>query len=163
MHRDPGSPGSCPGPKAGAKPGSHTVIPWCLLFFLKPSEYPMIVALNYPSVTLLLSVSHRSLAMALSFLSFRINSLVFPFCLSFCLLLCVRKASCVSFFCIASSLPLVWSLFCQSFLGYLGWFDSYLVLFVRWGGLWSSTSAAIFLSPILTIKKLKACDSFSFW
>ena len=27
MHRDPGSPGSCPGPKAGAKPLRHPGIP----------------------------------------------------------------------------------------------------------------------------------------
>ena len=33
MGFDPGSPGSRPGPKAGAKPLSHPGIPYLLLFF----------------------------------------------------------------------------------------------------------------------------------
>ena len=30
---DPGTPGSLPGPKAGAKPLSHPGIPYCIYFF----------------------------------------------------------------------------------------------------------------------------------
>ena len=45
MHRepdvgfDPGSPGSGPGPKAGAKPLRHPGIPDCFLFFFKESYF----------------------------------------------------------------------------------------------------------------------------
>ena len=49
MHRepdvglDPGSPGSCPGPKAGAKPLRHSGIPALLVLEAEVSEYPVFI------------------------------------------------------------------------------------------------------------------------
>ena len=41
MGLDPGTPGSCPGPKAGAKPLSHPGISNCWLYFLSFSQAPL--------------------------------------------------------------------------------------------------------------------------
>ena len=42
---DPGSPGSCPGPKAGAKPLRHPGIP--IFVFISPQAREMKTKINY--------------------------------------------------------------------------------------------------------------------
>ena len=43
---DPGSPGSCPGPKAGAKPLRHPEIPFSSVFMCKVSFCICVVSLS---------------------------------------------------------------------------------------------------------------------
>ena len=84
---DPGTPGSCPGPKVGAKPLIHPGIPLLRVLlrfstlFSSPVSIFMTITLNSISDMLLISISFISFTVICHVLSFGSHSSVFSFCL----------------------------------------------------------------------------------